>query len=105
MSGGEPSMGLFSDEGGTFIGGYGMSDASRLRTGAGLSSFCDGTPVKRVRGGHGVSILKGRRLSLHVMVQPGIAPGMLADPRLQQQGLQSRRLGGAPASTHRPRRQ
>src|SRR3546814_7716352 len=75
-----------------------MSDESRLRTGAGLSSFWDGTPVKRVRGGDGVSILKGRRLSLHVMVQPGIAEGLLADPMLQQQGLPSRLLVAAPAS-------
>lgn len=98
MSGGEPSMGLFSDEGGSFIGGYSMSDEARLRTGAGLSSFWDGTPVRRVRGGDGVSILKGRRLSLHVMVQPGIAEGLLADPMLQQQGLPSRLLVAAPPS-------
>lgn len=98
MAGGEPSMGLFSDEGGTFIGGYGMSDESRLRTGAGLSSFWDGTPVKRVRGGDGVSILRGRRLSMHIMAQPGIAEGLLADPTLQNQGLPSRLLVSAPAS-------
>lgn len=98
MSGGEPSLGLFSDEGGTFIGGYGMSDETRLRTGAGLSSFWDGTPVKRVRGGDGVSILRGRRLSMHIMVQPGIAEGLLADPTLQQQGLPSRLLVTAPMS-------
>src|SRR3546814_2873476 len=98
MSGGEPSMGLFSDEGGTFIGGYGMSDESRLRTGAGLSSFWDGTPVKHVRGGDGVSLLTGRRLSLHAMVQPGIAEDLLDDPMLQQQALPSRLLVAAPAS-------
>ncbi len=98
MSGGEPSIGLFSDEGGTFIGGYGMSEESRLRTGAGLSSLWDGTPVKRVRGGDGVSILRGRRLSMHIMAQPGIAEAMLADPTLQNQGLPSRLLVSAPAS-------
>src|SRR3546814_16947954 len=75
-----------------------MADESGWRTGAGLSSCGDGTPVKRVRGGDGVSILKGRRLSLHVMVQPGIAEGLLADPMLQQQGLPSRLLVAAPAS-------
>lgn len=56
---GEPSIGLFSDEGGTFIGGYGMSDEARLRTGAGLSDMWDGKAIKRVRGGDGVTILTG----------------------------------------------
>jgi hypothetical protein len=95
---GEPSMGLFSDEGGTFIGGYGMSDESRLRTGSGLSDLWDGKPIKRVRGGDGVTVLKGRRLSLHIMVQPGIADGLLSDPTLQQQGLMSRLLVSEPPS-------
>lgn len=95
---GEPSMGLFNDEGGTFVGGYGMSDESRLRTGAGLSKMWDGDPVKRVRGGDGVTVLRGRRLSLHIMVQPGIAETLLADPTLQQQGLPSRFLVSAPPS-------
>lgn len=98
MSAGEPSMGLFTDEGGGFLGGYGMSDESRLRTGAGLSSFWDCSPVKRVRGGDGVSILRHRRLSMHVLVQPGIAERLLADPTLQQQGLPSRLPVSAPAS-------
>lgn len=98
MSVGEPSMGLFNDEGGTFIGGYGMTDEARLRTGAGLSSFWDGAPVKRVRGGDGATILRGRRLSLHIMVQPGIAEGLLSDLTLQNQGLPSRLLVAAPNS-------
>lgn len=98
MAVGEPSVGLFNDEGGTFVGGYGMSDEARLRTGAGLSKMWDGDPVKRVRGGDGVIILRGRRLSLHIMVQPGIAETLLADPTLQQQGLPSRFLVSAPAS-------
>jgi len=99
---GEPSIGLFSDEGGTFIGGYGMSDDIRLRTGSGLSDLWDGKAIKRVRGGDGVLFLKGRRLSLHLMVQPGIAEALLADPILMQQGLLSRVLVSAPPSIVAP---
>jgi len=99
---GEPSMGLFSDEGGTFIGGYGMSDEARLRTGSGLSDMWDGKPIKRVRGGDGTISLRGRRLSLHLMVQPGISDGLLANATLQQQGLMSRLLVSAPASLSQP---
>jgi len=95
---GEPSMGLFSDEGGTFIGGYGMSDEARLRTGSGLSDLWDGKPIKRVRGGDGTIMLRERRLSLHLMVQPGISDGLLANATLLQQGLMSRLLVSAPAS-------
>lgn len=98
MAHGEPSLGLFNDEGGGFIGGHAMSDEARLRTAAGLSDLWDGKPVKRVRGGDGVSILRGRRLSAHLMVQPGIAERLLADPMLVQQGLISRLLVSAPAS-------
>ena len=101
----EPSMGLFTDEGGSFLGGYGMSDDARLRTSAGLSSFWDGTPVRRVRSGDGATILKGRRLSVHIMVQPGIAGALLSDPTLQSQGLPSRFLVAAPASLAGTRQQ
>ena len=98
MAVGEPSLGLFNDEGGGFIGGHAMNDDSRLRTAAGLSDLWDGKPVKRVRGGDGVTILRGRRLAAHLMAQPGIAENLLADPLLIQQGLTSRLLVAAPAS-------
>jgi hypothetical protein len=98
MAVGEPSMGLFSDEAGSFIGGYSMSDESRLRAGAGLSDLWDGKPVKRVRGGDGITLLRGRRLTVHLMIQPGVADQLLADPTLQQQGLTSRLLVCAPPS-------
>jgi hypothetical protein len=35
---GHPALGLFSDEGGSFIGGHAMADENRLRTITGLSS-------------------------------------------------------------------
>lgn len=98
MATGEPSLGLFNDEGGSFLGGYSMSEESRLRTAAHLSHLWDGTPVKRVRGSDGVSYLRGRRLTVHLMVQPGIADQFLADDLLKQQGLLSRMLVSSPPS-------
>ena len=95
---GQPSMGLFSDEGGLFIGGHGMTDDTRLKTSAGLSGFWDGTPVSRLRVGDGATSIKGRRLTVHLMVQPGIADGLLENPVLKRQGLLSRILVAAPAS-------
>ena len=95
---GQPSIGIFSAEGGQFIGGHGMTEEAKLRTAAGLSCFWDGETIKRVRGGDGVTILPGRRVALHLMAQPDVAAVMLSDPMLLNQGMLSRCLVTAPAS-------
>lgn len=91
-----PGLGLFSAEGGAFIGGHALAPESRLRTFAALSELWDGSPIRRVRAGDGATILPGRRLSLHLMVQPDAAAGLLADPIARDQGLLSRVLVAAP---------
>lgn len=93
---GHPSLGIFATEGGQFIGGHGMSDDNKLRTATGLSSAWDGEPIRRVRAGDGASILPGRRLSVHLMVQPDVASILLNDRLLTNQGLLSRMLITAP---------
>lgn len=95
---GQPSVGLFSDEGGQFIAGHGMSDENRLKTSASLSCLWDGDPIKRVRGGDGVVVLPGRRVAMHLMAQPDAAARWLCDPVLADQGLLSRLLVVAPVS-------
>ncbi len=95
----QPSLGLFSGEGGSFIGGHAMSDDNKTHTAAGLSELWDGTPIKRVRSGDGTEIIAGRRLSMHLMAQPDIASQMLSDRRLLDQGLLSRMLVSAPRSS------
>jgi len=95
---GQPSVGIFSAEGGQFIGGHGMTEEAKLRTAAGLSCLWDGETIKRVRGGDGVTILPGRRVAMHLMAQPDVAAVMLSDPMLLEQGLLSRCLVTAPES-------
>lgn len=95
---GQPSVGVFSSEGGQFVGGHGMTDEAKLRTAAGFSALWDGEPVKRVRAGDGATVLPGRRVSLHLMVQPDVAAGFLSDRLLRDQGLLSRCLVAAPES-------
>lgn len=95
---GQPAVGIFSDEGGQFVGGHGMSDEARLRTAAGLSGLWDGEPIRRVRAGDGTMILPGRRVAMHLMMQPGVAARLLSDPDLLDQGLLSRMLVCAPTS-------
>ncbi len=96
---GQPALGLFCDEGGSFIGGHAMCNNNRLRTVAGLSSLWDGAPIKRVRASDGASVLPERRLALHLMAQPDAAARLLSDPVLVDQGFLSRLLVCAPAST------
>ena len=93
---GRPSLGIYSAEGGQFIGGHGMNPDNKARTAAGLSDVWDGSPIRRLRAGDGASFLPGRRLSLHLMAQPDIAAIMLTDRLLLDQGLLSRVLLTAP---------
>ncbi len=97
-----PSLGLFSAEGGGFLGGHGMSQDAKARTAAGLSEVWDGVPIKRVRGGDGASVHPGRRLSVHLMVQPEIAKLLTKDALIAGaggQGMHNRFLMVAPEST------
>ncbi|AGT08121.1 YfjI family protein [Paracoccus aminophilus] len=95
---GRPSVGLFTDEGGSFIGGHGMNSDNRLKTIAGFSSLWNGDKLTRMRAGHGTSDYPGRRLSMHVMVQPVIAHPFLADPLASGQGFLARFLMTEPPS-------
>lgn len=96
---GLPSVGLFSSEGGQFIGGHGMSEDNKLKTCTAICGLWDGKPIKRVRAGDGAIMLRGRRLSMHLMVQPGVASTLLSDAVLLDQGLLSRFLITAPETT------
>lgn len=93
-----PSLGIFSDEGGGFIGGHAMSTDNKLKTMAGLSGMWDGAPVNRTRAGDGVSTFYGRRLCCHLMVQPVAAEGFLSDPIVMGQGFLARFLVVQPES-------
>lgn len=101
---GWPSMGIFSDEGGRFLGGHGMNSDNQLKTAAGLSKLWDGDPITRTRGGDGNMLLYGRRLSVHLMIQPEISAALFSNRMLIGQGLMSRCLVCFPESNigHRP---
>jgi hypothetical protein len=93
-----PALGIFSAEGGQFIGGVGMNQDNRLKTSAMYSEIWDGLPINRVRATDGVTILLGRRLSSHLMVQPDASTRFLGDKQLRDQGILSRFLGSQPKS-------
>lgn len=96
---GRPSQGLFNDEGGQFFGGHAMNSDNALKSMAGLSKFWDGKEIIRTRAGDGESLaLYGKRLSVHLMVQPIVAGKVLSDPVLQGQGFLPRFLLSWPES-------
>lgn len=95
---GQPSGGLFSDEGGLFLGGHGMSKDNRQMTMAALNSLWDGSPIKRTRGGDGCVTLYGKRMALHLMAQPEVMNAVMADPLANGIGFLPRCLICFPSS-------
>ncbi|MEE4130743.1 YfjI family protein [Pseudomonas viridiflava] len=94
-----PSMGLFCDEGGQFLGSSTMSRDNRLKAVTTLSSLWDGSPIDRARSMAGESLRAyDRRVSLHLMLQPYLAIQLLSDPLLQGQGILGRCLMTWPTS-------
>tara|TARA_B110000208_G_C11794964_1_gene439158 strand:+ start:2346 stop:3836 length:1491 start_codon:yes stop_codon:yes gene_type:complete len=96
---GQPSLGLFSDEGGQFLGGHAMNSENRQKTLAAFNDLWQGNPIRRTRSGDGHSTLYGRRLAVHLMVQPTVARGFMADPLAADTGFLPRFLMCEPQST------
>lgn len=96
---GQPSLGIFSDEGGQFLGGHAMNSDNRQKTLAALNDLWQGNPIRRTRAGDGHATLFGRRLAVHLMVQPSVARAFMADPMAADTGFLPRFLICEPRST------
>lgn len=96
---GQPSLGIFADEGGQFIGGHAMNSENRLKTLTALNDLWQGNPIRRTRAGDGAYTLFGRRLAVHLMIQPEVARGLLADGTASGTGFLPRFLITEPPST------
>lgn len=95
---GQPSIGLFSDEGSRFFGGNAMNKENLLKTISGLSSLWDGKPISRMRAADGSALLYGRRVSLHLMIQEVILEQLMNNPLIERQGFLPRCLITYPSS-------
>lgn len=94
----QPHIGLFSPEGAELIGGHSMREERKSAGIAWLLKAWGGETLDDLTRGAGLSVLIGRRVSLHVLLQPVIARGLLADPLAQGQGWIARCLMAAPLS-------
>ena len=95
---GQPSLGLFSDEGGQFLGGHAMNSDNRQKTLAALNDLWQGNPIRRTRAGDGHASLFGRRLAVHLMAQPAVVRKFMADPLAADTGFLPRLLICEPPS-------
>lgn len=95
---GMPTLGIFSDEGGQFLGGFAMNSDNRQKTLAALNDLWQGNPIRRTRAGEGHVTLYGRRLAVHLMAQPGVARAFMADPMAGDTGFLPRFLICEPPS-------
>jgi len=96
---GQYAQGIYTDEGGQFLGGHALSEEAELRTIALLSRAWQGDPLDRVRARDTEHVvLYGRRLSMHLLAQPEVAQRMLGSTLYRGQGWLARWLIAAPAS-------
>ncbi|MCK0142995.1 YfjI family protein [Aliiroseovarius sp. F20344] len=98
LENGTPSVAVMTDEGGQFFGGHSMKRENALKTAAGFSKLWDGAPLSRSRASAEPVWLCGKRVSLHLMIQPGVAQHVVGDPTMKDQGLLSRVLIAWPNS-------
>jgi hypothetical protein len=99
LADGQYAQGIFTDEGGQFIGGHALSEEAELRTIAMLSRLWQGDRIDRVRATDSEHVvLYGRRLSMHLLVQPDVATRMLGKTLYRSQGFLARWLMAWPDS-------
>jgi hypothetical protein len=76
-----------------------MNSENRQKTLAAFNDLWQGNPIRRTRAGEGHMTLYGRRLAVHLMAQPGVVRGFMADPMAADTGFAARFLMCEPPST------
>ena len=76
-----------------------MNNENRQKTLAAFNDLWQGNPIRRTRAGDGHSTLYGRRLAVHLMVQPSVASIFMADPLAADTSFLPRFLMCEPQST------
>jgi putative DNA primase/helicase len=94
----QPSIGLFTSEGAELFGGHSMREERRSAGLAWLLKAWGGETLDALTRGDGLSMLLGRRIAMHVLVQPVVLRQLLSDPLAQGQGLLARCLIAQPGT-------
>lgn len=93
---GQSSIGVFSAEGGEVLGGHSMKEVNRMGAMAFFLKGWGAEALDVMRGGTGYTSLLGRRIALHIMVQPLLLRELLSDPLADGQGFLARCLVAQP---------
>jgi hypothetical protein len=93
---GQTHLGLFSPEGAEVLGGHSMREERRSAGIAWLLKAWGGETLDALTKGDGLSVLFGRRFSMHTLMQPVILRTLMADPLAQGQGWIARCLIAQP---------
>jgi hypothetical protein len=98
---GWPSASLWSDEAGLIVGSHGMSDESLMRFVGLLNRLWDGNSFERRRRTTKSAIVKGRRFTASLMMQPVVLARLLSasNGASRGMGMIARCLTAWPAST------
>ena len=94
---GRGSIGIFTSEGGQFLGGHGMGQEAKTRTVTGLSELWDSGSAQRVRARETL-FLNGCRVGISLAAQPRVASALLGDELAKDQGFVGRFLITMPES-------
>ena len=94
---GRGSIGIFTSEGGQFLGGHGMAQEAKTRTVTGLSELWDSGSAQRVRARETL-FLNGCRVGISLAAQPRVASALLGDELAKDQGFVGRFLITMPDS-------
>lgn len=92
----QPHIGLFTAEGGELLGGHSLREERRTAGLAWLLKAWGAETLDSLTRADGLSVLLGRRVSLHALVQPVLLRRLLADPLAQGQGFLARCLVAGP---------
>lgn len=94
----EPSAGLFSDEAGSFLGSHAMKGGQVQHSLAHFNSLWDGKQIRLVNARTEIT-LRGRRLAVHLMMQPAVARPLFDNSLASEIGFLPRCLIVEPQST------
>lgn len=91
-------IGLFSPDGADVLAGHSMTAERRTAGIAWHLRAWSGESLDNLTAGEGLTAVAGRRVSMHLLVQPVVLQALMADPLAQGQGLIARCLISAPAT-------
>ena len=88
----QPALGVHTAEGAHFLNGHAFTADKKLETLSILNSMWSGESYSKVTIAHGEQNIIGKRLAMHLMIQPHVAENVLNDDDMKVSGFTGRIL-------------